>query len=62
MRWLKNFLLVIVFLAAVRYWLNTKSYIFEEKSIIKLVQRYGGKNNCKLHCHNLGQFVYSVLN
>ncbi|XP_046844245.1 sigma non-opioid intracellular receptor 1-like isoform X2 [Xenia sp. Carnegie-2017] len=44
MRWLKNFLLVIVFLAAVRYWLNTKSYIFEEKSIVKLVQRYGGDN------------------
>lgn len=43
MRFLKNTILFILFIASIHYWLTTKSYLFEQKTIVEIGNRYTAK-------------------
>ena len=42
MRWWKNIILFGIFIAFLRYWLTTKSYLFERNVIFEIGTRHVG--------------------
>jgi cell division protein FtsB len=42
MRFLKNCLLIILFLVVIHFWLKTKSYRFSKEDVVKIGEKYAG--------------------
>ncbi|CAB4003392.1 Hypothetical predicted protein [Paramuricea clavata] len=43
MRFLKNCLLIILFLVVIHFWLKTKSYRFSKEDVVKIGEKYAGR-------------------
>ncbi|XP_028407790.1 sigma non-opioid intracellular receptor 1-like [Dendronephthya gigantea] len=44
MRFLKNCLLILMFLFVIHFWVKTKSYIFDRESIVRIGKKYAGQD------------------